>query len=495
MPGTKLYSLLQTLSARELKELDTFLRSGLYKVPPRVLEAWKSTASPVLDKSRPAQKDWQMLQENDEAMDRKVRSELLGSIVDYLTFSAFRKEKGISDSLLAKAINDRSLDEFFPSTIHKLLDAQQRKSPEDWHGQLRLQEERMVFESRQPSRAPIEALPEIHATLDEYFILKKLKYICASFNQGKIISQSGLTGITWVQIIRSYFTLLEQQEQHRKLDPLTWMYFFALQILDDSVSKKEQEAYLHKLLGILRQNRASYDQDEVLDLYLHCQNYCIRQINLYDSSQHTGILAETYTALLDAGVILNAEGRLSPLHFKNIAITMTRKGAFDWVDDFVARYADDLDRDPKGLGRLFAEGLLSYYKGDLSRAYARFDRVIGESEDVFFGLDSRIYQLKIDFERRAEDAHFFANFSNAERAYRLALKRRKPLLSPGHFKNYLLFGKLYLQLSKAAAEAPGQKRDRLLQQLRQRLEEEQAVVNQHWFEAMLKALHSESRGR
>ncbi|HHG85990.1 MAG TPA: hypothetical protein ENJ82_14680 [Bacteroidetes bacterium] len=491
----RLFTLLHALSKKEWQQLDQFLRSGLEKLLPMELRAWEEISHPILSKSRPGQKDWTSVSNRVNALERRMRSVMLAHTLKYVQYAAFQNDKALQELLQAQWLNQRELDDLFTRTTQHAKSAKFKRKPEDWHHAMLFQEEDMRFHTRQGERVPSPTLQKTLVMLDEYFMLKKLKFTCASINQENIVASSpgDPDGIESLRVVTNYLEDLEKKQKQLGLSPLTWMYYYAYQTLCSQNALDIKESYLKKLLTKLQENHNNIDQEELLDLYMYGLNYSIGRLNRDGSEPHKIIIREIYEGLLESGVLLSNSGLLSPLHFKNIARAMVSLKAYAWAKKFINEYGDRLEMDIHGVGKQYGMGLQHFYQGEFSQANLLFDQVIGQSNDVFFGLDSRVFLLKIIFERRADEPDWFQNLESAARAFRGALSRRKRNLSVQHQENYLEFINYVIRLGRKVVNPPGSPRNASLKGLIAELETVGNIADTDWLKDKLKVLNSKGR--
>lgn len=446
MAQKRFYVVLAALSSKELEKFNGFLHSGMEKTLQRELQVWDEIYSVVSKKRNPNPETWESISE--PLMDRRIRSNLLSHLSSFLSWQEFKKNEELGDLMLLRSLNERKLDEVFAKVYKRIEKEWQLQDSSSIIHLVQLKEEFLQFQTRNPERFPKSELSNIHKTLDEYYYIQKLRYAAETLNQAKILAQDPAEDI--LASLQKILQNFEREESNslESFTPLTWMYFYTCQTLRDEIGPDAQEDYLHLLLQTLKEQAHSYPATTLVDLYNYCLNFCARQINTNHTAHYPELILSIYNQLLLSGIILDSKGQLSPFHYKNIATIMTRLKKYEWVRNFIKEYGGKLAGDTDGVAQDFGHGLLLFYQQAYSQAFARFDQVIGKSNDLFFGLDARAFQLKIIFHNREQQPDWMVDLDQSVNRFRMALNRRKDKLSHAHKENYLEFIRFTSKLSK-----------------------------------------------
>ncbi len=485
MRRNKLLDLLRLLSQEDLLDFDRYLNASILPIPSRVLDAWNEAIAGEVGK--PGEKwNWEKLETTLLAVDRRVRSELFARLQSFLAWDLLKEEKGLEQILSLRAMNKRGIDGDFSGLQKK---AGKVISHGDTHAfllQLLLQEETLSFQSQNPKRFPRPNLDLVLDRLDEFYLVSKLKYACARATEQKILSQEQVTRETPFLVPIINFLESHPSSDHA-FQPLTRLYFFAYQTLVHADGADDPEPYFDRLLALLTEHSGTLEKSELTNLYSLAMNHCARQINLYNSARHDHLLLNLYVEQLNSGMLVDDEGFLAPQIFKNIATLMARHASYDQLQQLIKNYGDKLSFDPDQVGKAFARGLLEFYQGHYSRSYALFAKVIGNSEDVFFGLDARAFQLKVCYLQRNE-ARGYDQLDHAINSFRMALSRRTGKLATVHKENYLEFIRYVSAMGRIAEEVDREKQRQRLDRISKELQAAVNVAAKGWIEEQLQLL-------
>lgn len=254
---------------------------------------------------------------------------------------------------------------------------------------------------------------------------------------------------------------------------LARIYFqtLALQLGDDD------SANFRKLLAALETHRDAIAGHVMFDVYGYVLNYCIRQINLGNPAflRHT---FDLYAFLLKKGDLLQ-EGKLPPQQFKNIIALACRLGNLEWVRRFIDDFSAQLTNDHGGLARRYNEAVLAFHAGRFTDAIVDLKAMIAEgAEDIFYGLDARIYLWKSYFEKFWE-----LSPTEVDEMYRLydafrLYVDRNARISPAHKVQYRNFVRLFKRFVRIVEEPD---HGTQLREFQAELTAATDVANKSWF--------------
>jgi len=492
MAQKKLFLLLGELDGKDLKQFNQFLQSGLERVQPRELNAWNTLYQLIEEAGFSAQIDWVGLEEKGPKMDRRVESQLSQLLQNYIEYQQFRSSRGLRHLVRLQAFNRDHLKKFFDQLFKKSDKELGKKNSRTLLLLHAMQEEQAIFQSRKTGRQPRESLERINASFDNYFLAQKLKYACALLTQKDIFANREQNPyFPLIDTIVAYLTEIEDTDPAREYDPLVWMFLQVYRLLKGL--PEETDRAMDRLIELLDQHSDDYTLDEVRDLNQHVINYCIRNILTYNSQHHIAVLANRYHVLLEKGLLLNQEGKLSPNHFKNISMIMARNREAEWLDQFIEGYSGRLTG-PKDTGAPeFGRGILKFFQGDYKTSRKYFEDVLTHHEDVFFGLDARVYITRTIFYERKTNPDWWIELDKFLASFRMAMRRRRDLISEFHINNYLEYIRALTQMSRLV-EVPVKKEQwKGLKELKEELKGRENVGGKVWLMEQLEILMEENR--
>lgn len=255
--------------------------------------------------------------------------------------------------------------------------------------------------------------------LDGYYLLNKLKYMCATHN------------LSWVykreredHFDQDVVSICEKQARY--FPPVTQAYWLVLQAF---LYNDQKDGHLARLHLLFEQSQDAISRGDLLDLYGYALNLCTPAVEAGETKA-VDLVDRMYMRLLDHGLLL-VRGRISPFHFKNIAILRIRKNKMDWVRGFIDEFGARLSNDFDGLIVKHVEGLLHFYSGRIREAILAFKAVIADgTQDVFVSLDARNMLWRSYFANyHALSAEEFEEMQKLYDSFRLYVSRNEHISS------------------------------------------------------------------
>ena len=341
----------------------------------------------------------------------KVRSQFQGSFDGFLAVQAYQNDPFAAKYYLLKALDARRLDRFFEKIfqdVTEVLEEQECQLGEKFRFQMELADlyDRYLHrKEKQVSGARYQA--EIRYG-DQFFEYRQLKMACDTLN---------LELIREVIHNQPYLDrVLEVVEAGWDEKPILIQYYFLaykmlLQLKDSGFSPAGENQYFLRLKAALLDTQAPIAKPEWKDLMEILVNFCTLSQNFFQSNAETNYsdqfveeLAEIYGFQLEHKIIFQEAGGSEYLDhgdFINIVTIFSGHGKWNWVADFIDRYAENLDKDLRGEARSLARGILLYKKGKVSEAGEILSgtiRKLKEPYDQFCALKSRVYNIRCLFE-------------------------------------------------------------------------------------------------
>jgi hypothetical protein len=108
-----------------------------------------------------------------------------------------------------------------------------------------------------------------------------------------------------------------------------------------TLTSDDDEQHFNKLKQLLKTHHDKYSVKEARDMYTYAQNYCIKKINS-GFGKYLHELFQLYKITLENKIVF-AGKYLSHWAYKNIVGVGLRLGEFDWVEQFINDYKDQLN--------------------------------------------------------------------------------------------------------------------------------------------------------
>ena len=211
-------------------------------------------------------------------------------------------------------------------------------------------------------------------------------------------------------------------------------YQMLLQLKDKGFTPVEESDNYQQLKEILLDPGAPVAKAERKELMEIAVNFCTLSQNDFRNNGRIDIadqfveeLRLTYEFQLEHKIIFEKVGGTLCLDhgdFINIVTIFAGLGKWEWVEDFIARYAGQLHKNYTGNLRKklveefqsLAIGILLYKKGEIEEARRTLFRTINglkETHDQFCALKSRVYYVRCLFETGEyyQCSHFLSGFN------------------------------------------------------------------------------------
>jgi len=309
--------------------------------------------------------------------------------------------------LLSAELFKRGIDKYFSQQIsgtRKTTDA--KKDITYYENLVAWSELSYEFTSSRKNRQPDSDLQNLSDNLDNFYLVKKIKYCC------EILNRSNILGSKYEVPLLDPLLLYLNTNPHPT--PLISIYYQILLTITDHTNENN----FRKLKALLQKHQHDITLKENRDIYAFAQNYCIRQLNT-GNLHYLRELFEIYKVVLEEKIIFDNK-QLSHADFKNICAVSIRLNELKWADEFILSHA-------KFLSPEFRKNSVNYNTARLHFARHQFKPAIKllttvEFTDVFYHLDAKALLLKIYFENREYEPLY--SLINTFKVY---LKRSKQL--------------------------------------------------------------------
>ena len=417
----RLYVLIQNLSKSDHKRLAKYLDSP-FCVNRKDLKALYQCLIPAIF-NKEVWPDRELIHQrlfpDEPTNDLKIRglmSDLHGVIEDFIATSGLLAEDADKLLELTRYYRQQNQPKAFLRTIGKLEQKLQQEPfsrPEDFYGQLQLEEERMKFLSSNKRGGDLR-LQEVSDLIDQHFLLLRLRHACTQLTHQRVyntIYDFGFLPLILDQIETGGFL---------KFPPIA-LYYYCYRFLSEEDSLpfflKFQEELAHHIKG--------FPREELKDLYLVAINFCIRKMNAFDPA-YTEAGFQLYKNALSEGILLE-NGVLSRFTFNNIVGFGIRQKAFNWTDQFILEYEKLLEPEFRDATVQFNFSRIAYAQKDYQKAVYLLQT--SSFKDLLNNLIAKTMLLKIFYEQEDWDL-LEAQISN----FRSYIRRQK--LSEYHEVNF-----------------------------------------------------------
>lgn len=392
MSENKLFALIEKLNGPEKRECTNFLRSPYFNQRADVLRLWEwlltQRAKPEAD-ARAAFAQIFPGETYDGARWRHLQSFLGTQIENFLAQRAFEQTPVLADLHLAPVFRGKNL--------HKSLDHVFRRAagrldhmPRDndyHHLRYRLEWEKYAAAESQ-GRTRDADLTAAARALDIYLAGGKLRLACLMESR-RVVFNTEYDAAFLPELL----TFLEKSDLLEA--PVVALYYHCYKALSGG-----EEAHFRAFRRELEGQTAGLPADELRIFLLLAINFCIRRLN-DGALRYVREGFDLYRVGLDTGVLLE-NGQLSRFAYKNIVALGLKLEQFEWVEEFIGRYAPFLEEKHRAANRDYNLARLFFAQKNYRQAMPLLARV--DESDLLLNLDSRVMLLKMYYETGEWDA-------------------------------------------------------------------------------------------
>ena len=400
MNNSTLIQYFRRLNAKDLREMDKFVRSPFFNSKTEIILLFEHLRTLVQKPTAALQKEKVYAhlfpkKAYDEKQLGYLLSELVQLIKRYLAISVAEQEQNQQQVHLCRALRQRRMDKQFQQELelaHKKLNKQSLRNSEYHYHHYLLQQEKVAynFVTLDQRRSGAELLEKVNTSLTTFYIIELLRHGCDI-----LALQSLKAHDSNLDLLEEVLRYIQQKEQMTQ-SPAISIYYHSYQAMKTFEKEKTNDSIDHfKILkSEIQQHWQSFSKREIRDIYTLAVNYCIKKLNQGDQ-RYIREAFDLYRSGLDHQVWLE-DKVLSGYTYKNVARLGIALEEEEWVMDFIETYKKFL---PKKDGEQYWRYNLAYLyfqKEDYEKAMQYLREV--EFKDVFNNLDSRLMLLRCYYE-------------------------------------------------------------------------------------------------
>lgn len=243
-------------------------------------------------------------------------------------------------------------------------------------------------------------LAPVLQTLDEFYALKKLRYLCEMLERQRILGvqfQQKAGIIPLLDILKPY-----NNEKY------PYVYLFVHVYLMLSAETYEESTGPYNIIkSYTEKNSEGMLSQSIMECIGFCMNYNSKWFN-----KGLDYAADEYLWWIDLRMkknLLLENGKMLPVTFRNIiSIAAISKNNPDWMSRFIARYEDALPAAHRDTNIAFAQGLYNYKTGRYKEAIRQL-MVAQAGEEVTFNAVIRRWQFMCLYQFDAQDTDTLIN--------------------------------------------------------------------------------------
>lgn len=350
-----------------------------------------------------------------------LMSNLLRQLEQFVGWQQQKKHPYLNDLLVLEALAQRKLDKSYSYRLQRTklqIDQDQRQDAAQVFAKYWLAQIEDDYFNLQNTRAINPFLAVQDQTMNDYFVLSKLRLYCTMLNQHRVLGAE-----------QTFSWLPDAPEKYVSSNPVIQIYQCLFELLAQGQPNEERfSEYQH----LLSQAKLLVPAMESISLYYFAINYCLQAINK-GQQQYAEQLLTIYQSGLETGnLLINQE--LSPWIYKNIIKLGLGLKRFEWVEQIIRNYTKKLPGKDRKDAFYFNLADLYYHQQKYNLAQEHLNEL--EFSDIFYKHGAKIMLLKIFFEKNETEAFLALGHS-----YRLLLLREKALAEDlkASYRNFLRF--------------------------------------------------------
>ncbi|MDB5285019.1 MAG: hypothetical protein JWO06_4094 [Bacteroidota bacterium] len=249
-------------------------------------------------------------------------------------------------------------------------------------------------------------------TLDEYYALKKLRYLCEAINRKNVL------GIDFASDhIQMLLEILKPYDNERY--PYVHLFINVFRMLSAKTYEDSELPYL-----ALKQTASRFDKKVLSSGLTECVESAISSC-LFWSAQGIENAGKEYLWWIEFKIkwnLLLDNGKITPIAFRNIVSSATIYGKnSEWIRQFIKVYSQNLPAEERDTNVAFALGLYYYSTKEHSTAVRYFLNAQAKEEVVFNAIIRR-WQWMSTYEANPAETDLLLNQALAFEKYLLRNK-------------------------------------------------------------------------
>lgn len=459
MEDNKLYIVLKHFDKIEQNRLRKYIRSPYFNVNETLMILFdiltehinKNGKAPALTKEGIWKKLFGKETYNDVRF-RKLGSDLLKLVEDFLAQEVYEKNNLQRASFLLEAVSAKKMEKLYKTSIRisqLMSDQSLQKTSQYYYYQFQIQKHLYDINNAEIKRFEKTNVEDIINNLDYFYLAEKLKWYC------KVLAQNYLISHEYKLFLIE--EILNHLEKHLYKDiPIIQIYYliFKTQI------ENENDEYYYKLKTLLSQYWTVLSFTEAEEAYTNLISFCIKKSNQGDNNFLTELFV-LYKELFDREILLST-GELNPWHFRNTVMASLRLNEYTWTEAFINEFKDKLPYSFRNNAVSYNLALVYFYQ-------KKYDKVIYllrsvEYDDMIYNLSSKSILLAVYYELDEDDA--LISLMDSFKTY---LYRHKDIAENKrmHYLNLMKYIRKMLKIN------PGDKKE--IDSIRKEIEEDRKV--------------------
>jgi hypothetical protein len=316
---------------------------------------------------------------------RLVMSFLNKALEHYFTYQVIFENELFTKIRLAEAYRLRNLPAHFGRALRQLgqshAGSNYRHADYHWSGyEIQLQGYLLTATTRRVTELNLQ---QIGDQLDLAFLALKLRQSCVALSHQSVFKASYDFGL-----LPEVLDFIERE--NLPYLPAIGVYYHCYFAL----TQPDVEGHFQQFKAKLYEHGHAFPASEIRDLYLLAINFCIQRYN-QGNSRYLAEEFELYKSGLEKK-ILYVNGVLSRFTYQNVVTLGIVLEKFDWVEQFIKIYRDELEPRYREANFSFNIARLAYERGEFRQAIELLQK--SDYDDLLLNLAAKTVLLKIYYE-------------------------------------------------------------------------------------------------
>ena len=393
MQNSNLVQILRLFNPRELNRFQDYVFSPFFNKNKKIhslctllLEQAPDYSHPSLEKPSLYKHIFKSDTYNELQLNNII-SDLLQLAYNFLAMLQYEKQAALSKSFVIEELLEREQTDLVKKvgrSFAQKLEKTTYRNYQFYKDSYILHDKMMRYHLSTKMRAVDEHLQQQNDSFDLYYLGNKLRIACDMANRN--VTTSGHYQCHFLEDLLPYYeaNFLNYQQY-----PSLKVYYLILKLI-----QQQDESQFKYLKNYLRQQLSYFPNSELRIIYVHLQNYCIFQINS-GRSHYYQELRDLYDVLLKEGILFK-NGFLQQWTYKNIITVGIRLSDYDWTEEVIHRYKDNLLQEERNNAVAYNLAALHYARQQYKSALQQLHNV--EFTDTSYHLGAKIIQIKSYYE-------------------------------------------------------------------------------------------------
>lgn len=395
----KLVEVLKKLDEEQIKRLDEYVRSPYFRIPP-VCVLLLNRLMPLHPRFMETKMQWQKLGKKDVtlstiAKQRNAATGLLKAIDGFIAQEQWELNKLESTRLKLKGYKQLQLEDKFEDGYKEqmaFLEDEPEQDIDTFYEKHMLVELSMQGVAARANRTANNDIRPVIKTLDEYYAMKKMRYLCEALSRQLVL------GVEYTPDNTAFIV--------SKLEPYTkanYPYVYLFVNVFGMVSSKEFEKsldYYYTLKRFIQDVSTEIISQSIKEVVDYILNNFMRWSN--KGYKEAGAEYLWWIKWKMSKSLLLQEGRLLPVTFRNIVGVAKMQEDVAIMEDVIKHYSVYLPDNHYVANLMYANGLYYYIKSNFKEAARAFLQA-DPREDLMFSCLVRYWHWRSLYEFDDED--------------------------------------------------------------------------------------------